>query len=652
MNTVIVLFQVFSQPVSQEWTQWLFYSRYLQSVSQEWTQWLFYSRYFHNQCPRNEHSDCSIPGIFTVSVPGMNTVIVLFHVFSQPVSQEWTQWLFYSRYFHSQCPRNEHSDCSIPGIFTASVPGVNTVIVLFQVSSVSVPGVYIVTVLFQVFSQSVSQEWTQWLFYSRYLHSQCPRSEHSDCSILGVFTASVPGVYTVTVLFQVFSQPVSQEWTQWLFYSRYHHSQCARSVHSEYSILGIFTVSVPGVNTVTVLFQVFLQSVSQECTQWLASSQSVSQECTQWLFYSRYFHSQCPRSEHSECSIPGIFHSQCRRNEHSDCSIPGIFTASVPGMNTVIVLFQVSSQPGSQEWTQWLFYSRYFHSQCPRSEHSDCSIPGIFTYSVPGVYIVTVLFQVFSQPVSQEWTQWLFYSRYFHSQCPRSEHSDCSIPGIFSQCPRNEHSDCSIPGIFTVSVPEMNTVIVLFQVSSQSVSQEWTQWLFYSRYFHSQCPRNEHSDCSIPGIFTASVPGVNTVIVLFQVSSVSVPGMNTVIVLFQVFSQPVSQEWTQWLFYSRYFHSQCPRSEHSDCSILGIFTVSIPGVNIVTVLFQASSQPVSQEWTQWLFYSGHLHSQCPRGEHSHRSIPGIFTASVTGVNTVIVLFQVFSQSVSQECTEW
>ena len=30
------------------------------------------------------------------------------------------------------------------------------------------------------------------------------------------------------------------------------------------------------------------------------------------------------------------------------------------------------------------------HSQCPRSVHSDCSIPGIFTASVPGVYTVTV----------------------------------------------------------------------------------------------------------------------------------------------------------------------------------------------------------------------------------------------------------------------
>ena len=241
-------------------------------------------------------------------------------------------------------------------------------------------------------------------------------------------------------------------------------------------------------NTVTVLFQV--------------SSQSVCQKCTQWVFYSRYLHSQCARSE------------------HSDCFIPGIFTASVPGVNTVISLFQVFSQPVSQEWTQWLFYSRYLHSQCPRSEHSDCSIPGIFTASVPGVYTVTVLFQVFSQPVSQEWTQWLFYSRYFHSQCPRSEHSECSIPGIF-----------------TASVAGMNTVIVLFHVFSQPVSQEWTQWLFYSRYLHSQCRRSEHSDCSIPGIFTASVPGVNAVIVLFQVSSVSVPGVYIVTVLFQVFSQ-------------------------------------------------------------------------------------------------------------------
>ena len=257
----------------------------------------------------------------------------------------------------------------------------------------------------------------------------------------------------------------------------------------------------------------------------------------------------------------------------------GVFIVSVPGVNTVILHFQVSLWPVSQVCTQWLFYPRYFHSQCPRSEHSDCSIPGIFTACVPGVYTLPVLFQVFLQSVSQECTQWL--------------------------------------------------------ASSQSVSQECTQWLFYSRYFHSQCPRSEHSDCSIPGIFTTSVPG-----------------MYTVIVPYQVFSQPVSQECTQWLFYSRYFQSQCPRSEHSDCSILGIFTVSIPGVNIVTVLFQASSQPVSQEWTQWLFYSGHLHSQCPRGEHSQRSIPGIFTASVTGVNTVIVLFQVFSQSVSQECTEW
>ena len=181
----------------------------------------------------------------------------------------------------------------------------------------------------------------------------------------------------------------------------------------------------------------------------------------------------------------------------------------------------------------------------------------------------------------------------------------------------------------------MYTVIVPYQVFSQPVSQECTQWLFYSRYFQSQCPRSEHSDCSILGIFTVSVPGVYTVTVPYQVSSHS-----------------VSQEWTQWLFYSRYLHSQCPRNEHSACSILGIFTASVPGVNIVTVLFQASSQPVSQEWTQWLFYSRYFHSQCPRSVQSDSSIPGIFTDSVPGVNTVIVLFQVSSQSVSQECTEW
>ena len=510
MNTVIVLFQVSPQPVSQECTQLLFYSRHL-----------------HRQCSRNEHSDCSIPGIFTASVAGVYTVTVLFQVSSQPVSQEWTQWLFYSGHLHSQCPRSEHSHCSIPGIFTDSVPGMNTVIVLFQVSS-----------------QPVSQECTQWLFYSRYLHSQCPRNEHGDCSIPGIFTVSVPGVYTVIVLFQVSSQSVCQEWTQWLFYSGYFYSQCSR-------------------------------------------------KCTQWLFYSRYFYSQCLRSVHSDWHL----HSQYPRSVHSDCSIPGIFTASVPGMNTVIVLFQVSSQPVSQEWTQWLFYSRYFHSQCPRSEHSDCSILGVFTASVPGVYTVIVLFQVFSQPVSpgvntvivlfqvfsqpvsQEWTQWLFYSRYFHSQCPRSEHSDCALPGIF-----------------TASVPGVNTVTVLFQVFSQPVSQEWTQWLFYSRYLHSQCPRNEHSDCSFPGIFTVSVPEVNTVTVPFQVSS-----------------QSVSQEWTQSLLYSRYFHNQCPMSKHSDCSIPGIFIISIPGMYTVTVPY-----------------------------------PGIFTASVPGMYTVTVLFQVFSQPVSQE----
>ena len=531
MNTVIVLFQVFSQPVSQEWTQWLFYFRYLQSVSQEWTQWLFYSRYFHSQCPRNEHSDCSIPGIFTVSVPGMNTVIVLFHVFSQPVSQEWTQWLFYSRYFHSHCPRSEHSDCSIPGIF-----------------------------------------------------SQCPRSVHSHCFIPGIFTVSVPGMNTVIVLFQVFSQPVSQEWTQWLFYSRYFHSQCPRSEHSDCSIPGIFSQCPRNEHSDCSISQVF--------------SQSVSQEWTQWLFYSRFLHSQCPRSE------------------HSDCFILGVFTASVPGVYTVTVLFQVFSQPVSQEWTQWLFYSRYHHSQCARSVHSECSILGIFTVSVPEVNTVTVLFQVFLQPVFQECTQWLFYSRYFYSQCHRSVHSDWHL---HSQYPRSVHSDCSIPGIFTASVPGVNTVIVLFQVFSQPVSKECTQLLFYSRYFHSQCCRSEHSDCSIPGIFTASVPG-----------------MNTVIVLFQVFSQPVSQEWTQWLFYSTYFHSQCPRSVHSYCSIPGIFTASVAGVNTVIVPYQVFSQPVSQEWTQWVFYSRYFHSQCRRNEHSDCSIPGIFTASVPGVYTVTV----------------
>ena len=206
----------------------------------------------------------------------------------------------------------------------------------------------------------------------------------------------------------------------------------------------------------------------------------MSQEWTQWLCTSRYLCGQCPRCE------------------HSDCSIPGIFTASVPGVNTVIVLFQVSSQPVSQEWTQLLFYSRYFHSQCRRSEHSDCSIPGIFTASVPGMNTVIALFQVFSQSVSQKWTQWLFHSRYLHSQCPRSLHSHCSIPGIF-----------------TTSVPWVNIMIVLFQVSSQSVFQECTRWRFHIRYFHSQCPWNVHSDCSIPGIFTASVPGVNTVTVPF-----------------------------------------------------------------------------------------------------------------------------------------
>ena len=427
----------------------------------------------------------------------MNTVIVLFQGFSQPVSQEWTQWLFYSRYLHSQCARSEHSDCSIPGIF-----------------------------------------------------SQCPRSVHSHCFIPGIFTVSVPGMNTVIVLFQVSSQPVSQEWTQWLFHSRCLHSQCPRSVHSYCSIPGIFTASVAGVNTVIVLFQV--------------SSQSVCQKCTQWVFYSRYLHSQCARSEHSDCSIPGIF----------TVSIPGmytvtgIFTFSIPGVYTVIVLFQVFSQPVSQEWTQWLFYSRYFHNQCPRSVHSYCSIPRIFTASVAGVNTVIALFQVFSQPVSQEWTQWLFYSRYLHSQCRRSEHSDCSIPGIFTATVPGVNTVIVLFQVSSVSVPGVYIVTVLFQVFSQSVSQEWTQWLFYSRYFHSQCPRNEHSDCSIPGIFTASVPGVNTVIVLFQVSSVSVPGMNTVIVL-----------------YPRYFHSQCPRNEHSDCSIPGIFTASVPGVNTVTVPF-------------------------------------------------------------------
>ena len=160
-------------------------------------------------------------------------------------------------------------------------------------------------------------------------------------------------------------------------------------------------------------------------------------------------------------------------------------------MYRVIVLFQVSSQTVSQEWTQWLFYSRYLYSQCPRNEHSDSSIPGIFTVSVPGMNTVIVLFQVCSQPVSQKWTQWLFHSSYLHSQCTRRKHSLCSIPGIF-----------------TTSVPWVNIVIVLFQVFSQSVFQECTQWLFYSRYFHSQCPRNVHSDCSTSGIFTASVSGM------------------------------------------------------------------------------------------------------------------------------------------------
>ena len=367
----------------------------------------------------------------------MNTVIVLFQVFSQPVSKEWTQWLFYSRYLHSQCARSEHSDCSIPGIFSQCPRSVHSHCFIPGIFTVSVPGMNTVIVLFQVSSQPVSQEWTQWLFHSRCLHSQCPRSVHSYWTIPGIFTASVAGVNTVIVLFQVSSQSVCQKCTQWVFYSRYLHSQCARSEHSDCSIPGIFTASVPGVYTVTVLFQVFLQSVSQECTQWLASSQSVSQEWPQWLFYSRYFHSQCPRSE------------------HSDCSIPGIFTTSVPGVYTVTVLFQVFSQPVSQEWTQWLLYSRYFHSQCLRNEHSDCSIPGIFIASVPGVNTVIVLFQVFSQPVSQECTQLLFYSRYFHSQCARSEHSDCFILVIF-----------------TVSVPGGNTVTVLFQVFSQPVSHE------------------------------------------------------------------------------------------------------------------------------------------------------------------------------------
>ena len=185
-----------------------------------------------------------------------------------------------------------------------------------------------------------------------------------------------------------------------------------------------------------------------------------------------------------------------------------------------------------QECTQSLFYSRYFHSLCTRSVHSDCSIPSIFTVDVPGVYTVTVLFSVSSQAVSRVYTVTVLL-QIFHSDCPRSVHSDYFIPSIFTA------------SIFVSTVPGVYIVTVLFKVSSWPVFQECTQSLFYSRYSYSLCSRNVHSDCSIPSIFTVNVPGVYTVTVLFSVSSQVVSRVYPVTVLLQIFSQRLSQECTQ-----------------------------------------------------------------------------------------------------------